>query len=100
MSCKSPRHNGKQGRECDCATNASRAALGLSPLSMRRVPGLHTEEGGHSVNGGVSFPMELDDKPLSDPYDVGCWLILGFFAVVIPLSVLALLAIVYQNSPR
>jgi hypothetical protein len=99
MSCASPNHNANQGRACDCSTNASRAALGLSPLSMHRVPGLHTEEGGHQVNGGVSFPMELDDKPVADPYDAGCWIIYAACTVLFLIFVV-MTWIVYPNFPR
>lgn len=88
-----------QGRGCPDCLNASRAALGLSPLEMHRIPGLHTEsDSGHSVNAGISFPME-DDKPVAEPYETGLWIINGLAALVFVLFVV-MTWVVYPNFPR
>lgn len=56
-----------QGRACALCLNASRAALALAPL--------HTGDGGHSVNGGLSFPIEPDqpDEPIASPEECEGW---------------------------
>jgi hypothetical protein len=56
MSCN---NNCRQGRDCTC--------------SMHRIPGLHSADGGHSVNFGVSFPIE--DTPPVTPEKAGSWAI-------------------------
>lgn len=69
MTCETPCFGmtHQQGKDCECATNASRAALGLPPL--------HQQDGGHRVNGGISFPMQpgdgmREDEPLYTPESV------------------------------
>jgi hypothetical protein len=48
-----------------------------------RIPGVHTQDGGHRVNSGISFPMEAADPPIATPegcQSVAAWV--GFAAIL------------------
>jgi hypothetical protein len=49
-----------------------------------RVPGMHTQPGGHQYHRGVSFPIE--DEPIATPEGCGAWTV---FAVVCFAALLA-----------
>lgn len=55
------------------------------PLTLHRVPFLHTDDGGHEFNGGVTFPIE-PDEPIPTTEEAEGWTLpvmwsVGLFAV-------------------
>jgi hypothetical protein len=67
----------------------------------RECSALHTSEGGHHFHGGVAFPIEPTDKPVSTPDEAGSWAVaaqIALLAVAAVFLVLAVLNILKGNS--
>jgi hypothetical protein len=77
-------------------TRAARAAT-----ARARIAGLHTEPGGHSVHGGISFPFEAeaDDEPIASPDDAQGWAIWGqVFLAAVTVACVGGVALAYLKS--
>jgi hypothetical protein len=56
-----------------------------------RIPGVHTQDGGHYFNEGLSWPIEAEDTPIATPescQSVTAWV--GFAAILAVCIVAAL----------
>lgn len=81
------------------------ACEGHPVVVLPRVPGLHTEEGGKAVQGGLgvhlAIPLaEVPEPPMPSPEKAGGWVVsaLLWFLVAVTLVCLAFVAIAYFNS--
>lgn len=57
---------------------------------------LHTKDGGHHFNGGVSFPMDLTEQagePLYTPDDMSAWAVFAQIAAISIAAALVVLAV-------
>jgi hypothetical protein len=67
-------HGVNQGRVCEACLNATRAAMFFPPM--------HIEDGGHTFNHGVVFPIEDEDDPATTPSTASGWLIYAAIAAL------------------
>jgi hypothetical protein len=69
------------------------------PRLPRRIAGLHTEPGGHSVHGGISFPIEADDEPIASPEDAPALAFWGqVFLAAVTVACVGGVALAYLKS--
>lgn len=61
-----------------------------------RIPGVHTQDGGHQVNGGISFPIGGDEPVYTSEscQRVTAWVL---FAAILAAAIAAAAAVVFRS---